>query len=159
MAERRSPKPQVGGSIPSWPANRTSCTKSGDPTDWVMSSETVNVKFDLVKMAIAVLIVAAAVVGFYVYEDQSTPLRVAGLLAATGIAAWIGLQTEPGRTWWNFVRDAQVEVRKVVWPTRQETTQTTLLVIAVVILAALILWGLDSVLGWAIRQVIGGPGG
>ena len=124
-----------------------------------MSSETVNVKFDLVKLVIAALIVIAAVAGFYIFADQSTPLRVAGILAATGVAAWIGLQTEPGRNLWNFLQDAQVEVRKVVWPTRQETTQTTLLVIAVVILAALILWGLDSVLRWAIRLLIGGPGG
>ena len=124
-----------------------------------MSSETVNVKFDLVKLVIAALIVIAAVAGFYIFADQSTPLRVAGILVATGVAAWIGLQTEPGRNLWNFLQDAQVEVRKVVWPTRQETTQTTLLVIAVVILAALILWGLDSVLRWAIRLLIGGPGG
>ena len=126
-----------------------------------MSSDikTVNAKFDAIKMVIAILVVIAAVAGFYVYEDQSTPLRVAGLLAATGIAAWVGLQTEQGRTLWNFIRDAQLEVRKVVWPTRQETRQTTLLVIGVVILAALILWGLDSVLGWAIRKLIGGPGG
>ena len=124
----------------------------------MMSSETVNVKFDLVKLVVAALVVVAAIVGFYIFEDQSTPLRVAGLLAAVGVAAWIGLQTEPGRNLWSFLQDAQLEVRKVVWPTRQETIQTTLLVIAVVILAALILWGLDAVLGWAIRQVIGGPG-
>ena len=124
-----------------------------------MSSETINVKFDLVKLVIAALVVVAAVVGFYIFDDQSTPLRVAGLLVAVGVAAWIGLQTEPGRNFWDFLQDAQVEVRKVVWPTRQETTQTTLLVIVVVILAALILWGLDTVLGWAIRQLIGGPGG
>ena len=122
-----------------------------------MSSDVVNVKFDLVKLVIAALVVIAAVAGFYIFEDQSTPLRVVGLLAAAGVAAWIGLQTEPGRKLWSFLQDAQVEVYKVVWPTRQETIQTTLLVIAVVILAALILWGLDSVLGWAIRQLIGGP--
>ena len=125
----------------------------------MMSSETVNVKFDLVKMVVAALVVIAAVVGFYVFEDQSTPLRVAGLLAATGVAAWIGLQTEPGRRFWTFLQEAQLEVRKVVWPTRPETLQTTLLVIGVVIIAALILWGLDAVLGWAIRLLIGGPGG
>ena len=124
-----------------------------------MNSETVNVKLDLVKLVIAGLIVISAIIGFYVFDDQSTPLRVAGLLAATGIAAWIGLQTEPGRRFWAFLQDAQLEVRKVVWPTRPETMQTTLLVIGVVILAALILWGLDAVLGWAIRLLIGGPGG
>ncbi len=126
-----------------------------------MSAETKaeNVKVDLVKMAVAVLVVVAAVAGFYMYEEQSTPLRVAGLLAAVGVAAWIGLQTERGRTFWNFLQEAQTEVYKVVWPTRRETTQTTMLVIAVVILAALMLWGLDSVLGWAVRRVIGGAGG
>ena len=116
-------------------------------------------KFDLVKLVIAGLIVIAAVAGFYVFDDQSTPLRVVGLLASTGVAAWVGLQTEPGRKFWAFLQDAQFEVRKVVWPTRQETVQTTLLVMVVVIIIALILWGLDTVLGWAIRQMIGGPGG
>lgn len=119
-------------------------------------TKTAIVRLDLIKMVVAALIVAAAVVGFYIYSDQSTPLRVAGLLAAVGVAAWIGLQTEPGRTLWNFILEAQLEVRKVVWPTRQETVQTTLLVIGVVILAALILWGLDSVLGWAVKKLIGG---
>lgn len=119
-------------------------------------TKTAIVRLDLIKMVVAALIVAAAVVGFYIYDDQSTPLRVAGLLTAVGVAAWIGLQTEPGRTLWNFILEAQIEVRKVVWPTRQETVQTTLLVIGVVILAALILWGLDSVLGWAVKKLIGG---
>lgn len=119
-------------------------------------TKTAIVRLDLIKMVVAAFIVAAAVVGFYIYSDQSTPLRVAGLLAAVGVAAWIGLQTEPGRTLWNFILEAQLEVRKVVWPTRQETVQTTLLVIGVVILAALILWGLDSVLGWAVKKLIGG---
>jgi len=76
-----------------------------------------------------------------------------------GIAVWIALQTDQGRTLWNFVQDAQIEVRKVVWPTRQETIQTTFLVFIVVIITALILWGLDTLLGWAIRGLIGGPGG
>ena len=116
-------------------------------------------RFDLVKLVIAGLIVIAAVVGFYIFDDQSAPLRVAGLLAATGVAAWVGLQTEPGRRFWTFLQEAQLEVRKVVWPTRPETIQTTLLVIGVVILAALILWALDAVLGWAVRLLIGGPGG
>ncbi len=124
-----------------------------------MSSETVNVKFDLVKLVVAGLIVIAAVVGFYIFDEQSTPLRVVGLLVLTGVAAWVGLQTASGRKLWSFLQEAQFEVRKVVWPTRQETLQTTLLVMVVVIVVALILWGLDSVLGWAIRQLIGGPGG
>ena len=125
----------------------------------MMSSETAIVKFDLLKLVVAALVVIAAVVGFYLFDEQSAPLRVAGLLVATGGAAWIGLQTGPGRKFWSFLQDAQLEVRKVVWPTRQETVQTTLLVIGVAILAALILWALDALLGWAIRLLIGAPGG
>jgi len=110
-------------------------------------------------MVVAVLVLVAAITGFYYFADQSTPLRVAALLGAAGIAVWITLQTDQGRTLWNFIQDAQIEVRKVVWPTRQETAQTTLLVFVVVIITALILWGLDTLLGWAIRGLIGGPGG
>ncbi len=121
--------------------------------------ETVNPKLDLIKIIIAVLILIAALVGFYYFEDHSTPLRVAVILTAAGIAIWIALQTEQGRTLWHFIQDAQIEVRKVVWPTRQESAQTTFLVFLVVIITALILWGLDTLLGWAVRGLLGGPGG
>ena len=58
-------------------------------------------------------------------------------------------------SFWNLAKAARVEIRKVVWPTRQETTQTTLIVLGVVLLMALILWGLDSLLGWIVSSVIG----
>lgn len=79
---------------------------------------------------------------------------VAGLgLAAVAIA--IALQTYRGRAGWELAKEARVEVRKVIWPTREETTQTTLIVVVVVIVVALFLWGLDSSLSWGIRSVIG----
>jgi preprotein translocase subunit SecE len=65
------------------------------------------------------------------------------------------LQTEKGAWAWNLAQEARVEVRKVVWPTTQETTQTTLIVVGVVILVALILWAMDSSLSWGVRGVIG----
>jgi preprotein translocase subunit SecE len=119
---------------------------------------TVNVKFDTFKLALAVLIVLSAITGFYVFADKSLLLRVAGLLAAAGVAIAIALQTEKGKATWIFFQEAQVEVRKVVWPTRQETLQTTLIVILVVIIVAIILWLLDMFLGWSIRNLMGQGG-
>jgi len=120
--------------------------------------ETVAVKLDILKLIIAVLILVAAVAGFYIFADQSQLLRVVGLLAATGVAIGIALQTEKGRTLWAFIQDAQVEVRKVVWPTRQETLQTTGIVIIAVIFFAIVLGILDWGLGAAIESIIGQGG-
>jgi preprotein translocase subunit SecE len=72
-----------------------------------------------------------------------------------GVAVLIALQTQRGRAVWNLAKEARVEVRKVVWPTRQETTQTTLIVVVVVFLVGLLLWGLDSGLSWGVAAVIG----
>lgn len=120
--------------------------------------ETVAVKLDILKLFIAVLILVAAVAGFYIFADESQLLRVVGLLAATGVAIGIALQTEKGRTLWAFIQDAQVEVRKVVWPTRQETLQTTGIVIIAVIFFAIVLGILDWGLGAAIESIIGQGG-
>lgn len=112
-------------------------------------------RHDVIKLVIASLLVAGGLVAFYVYADQSLLLRAIGMLVVLGIAGAIAAQTEKGRQVWGFVQDAQIEVRKVVWPTRQETTQTTLLVMLMVIIVALILWLLDIFLGWAIRLLLG----
>jgi preprotein translocase subunit SecE len=119
---------------------------------------TVNVKFDTLKLVIAVLIVISAVTGFYYFADHSLLLRSVGLLAAAGVSIAIALQTEKGRNTWLFFQEAQIEVRKVVWPTRQETLQTTLIVILVVIVVAVLLWLLDMFLGWSIRNLMGQGG-
>lgn len=119
---------------------------------------TVSVKFDTLKLAIALLILVAAVIGFYMFAEESLLLRIIGLLACIGIAGAIALQTEKGRNIWSFFQEAQIELRKVVWPTRQETVQTTLIVIIVVIVVAIILWLLDMFLGWSIRNILGQGG-
>ena len=77
-----------------------------------------------------------------------------------GIAVSIGIamQTEKGRSLWIFFQDSQIEVRKVVWPTRQETLQTTMIVILVVIIVSIILWLLDMFLGWSVRSLMGQGG-
>ena len=120
--------------------------------------ETTSGTLDTIKLGLALLIVIAALVGFYFYADQSLLYRVLGLLAAAGISVAIALQTEKGREISGYFQDAQIEVRKVVWPTRQETVQTTLIVIVMVILVAIILWLLDMFLGWSIGSLMGHGG-
>jgi len=112
-------------------------------------------KLDTIKLAVALTMVIAAVVGFYMYPEVSALLRTLGLLAVVGAAAAVAYQTDKGRQIWGFFQDAQIEVRKVVWPTRQETVQTTLLVLLMVVLVAIFMWLLDMFLGWAIRLLIG----
>ena len=105
-------------------------------------------------LAVAVLL-GGALVAFYYYGDQSLLLRVIGLLLVGAGAVAIALQTEKGRIAWEFIRDSRTEVRKVVWPTRKETLQTTMAVIAMVTAVAIILWMLDGLLSWAVRLLLG----
>jgi len=120
--------------------------------------ETTGGKLDTFKLGLALLILIAALVGFYFYAEQDLLYRVIGLLAAVGISIAIALQTEKGREIWGYFHDAQIEVRKVVWPTRKETVNTTLLVIGMVIIVAIILWLLDMFLGWSIGSLMGHGG-
>jgi len=110
---------------------------------------------DTVKLLAAVLLLAVGIVGFYYFEDESVLYRVLGLLAIGGISVAIALQSNPGRRTWLFAVDARTEVRKVVWPTRQETWQTTLVVFAMVLLMSLILWLVDMGLMEAVRALTG----
>ena len=112
-------------------------------------------KLDTFKLGLALLIIVAGLVCFYLFDDYSLLFRVIGLLVGVGISVAIALQTVKGKEIWGYFRDAQIEVRKVVWPTRQETRQTTLIVIVMVILVAIILWLLDMFLGWSIGLIMG----
>ncbi len=120
--------------------------------------ETVESGLDSVKLVIALFIAVAAMAAFYIYPEKSALLRVGGLLLAAGVAVGIALQTAKGRNIWGFFHGAQIEVRKVVWPTRQETVQTTLIVVLVVVLVSIILWLLDMFLGWTIGTLMGQRG-
>lgn len=120
--------------------------------------ETTGGKLDTLKLGLALLITIGALVGFYFYADQSLLYRVIGLLGLVGVSIAIALTTDKGREIWGYFQEAQIEVRKVVWPTRQETVQTTLLVIIMVIVVAIILWLLDMFLGWSIGLLMGHGG-
>ncbi len=113
---------------------------------------------DTVKLVAAAILLIAGIYGFYHFAAYSTLLRVVGLLAIGGIAAAIALQTDQGRRLWQFAGDARNEVRKVVWPTRQETLQTTLIVIVMVLILGIILWLFDMML-MSILRFLTGQGG
>ncbi|NKF52023.1 preprotein translocase subunit SecE [Shewanella sp. WXL01] len=101
---------------------------------------------DLVKWGIAVLLIAAAVIGNQYFGEASVVARAAAVIVTFAIAAFIAAQTVKGKEALTFAKEAHIEVRKVVWPTRQEARNTTLIVLAATGVVALILWGLDAVL-------------
>ena len=113
---------------------------------------------DLVKWGVVLALLGGAVGAFYYYSEQSLLLRVIGLLVVSGVAVAVALQTARGQSVWSFAKDARTEVRKVVWPGRSETMQTTLLVGAMVIVVAIILWLFDMTLLWAVKQITGQGG-
>ena len=112
-------------------------------------------RFDALKWLVVIVLVAIGVVANHYFAAQSILYRVVGLLVLAAIAAFVALQTAKGQAFFGLLKDARTEIRKVVWPTRQETTQTTLIVVAVVLVMALLLWGLDSLLGWLVSTIVG----
>ena len=110
---------------------------------------------DRIKIILALLIIAGGIVAFYIYEEQSLLYRVIGLLVIVAIAVSVVMTSQIGKQSWAFLQDARTEVRKVVWPTRKETSQTTLLIMLSVIVVGLMLWGLDSLLLWAVQLLTG----
>ena len=111
--------------------------------------------FDTLKWGVIFLLLAGAVAGNYVYGEESVLIRAVAVVVMVGVAGLIGLQTEKGRNAAIFAKEARTEVRKVVWPTRQEAIQTTGIVLVVTLLMSLLLWGLDSVLFWLVGLVTG----
>jgi len=110
---------------------------------------------DWLKWLVVAAILGGGVYGNWYYQDESLLIRVLALLAGAGVAVFIAIQTERGRSTWNLMKEARSEIRRVVWPSNQETTQTTLVVLVLVLVFALILWGLDSFLSWFVSSVIG----
>ena len=120
-----------------------------------VKAEAKDSRFDLVKWVVVAALVVVAVVGNQYYSAEPILYRVLALLVFAVVAAFVALSTSKGRSFFVLLKEARVEIRKVVWPTRQETTQTTLIVVAVVLVMALLLWGLDSLLGWLVSMIVG----
>jgi len=113
---------------------------------------------DKIKLLVALAVIIGAIAGFYYYADASLLMRVLAMLVALGIAMAVVLQTTIGQTAWAYVGDAKTEVRKVVWPTRKETVQTTLIVMVMVFVVATMLWLFDMVLAAAVKYLTGQGG-
>ena len=109
-----------------------------------------NSSLDMLKWAIVVAIIAAAVYGNSYFAAESLLIRTVGLLLVAGVAGWVASLTVKGGAFVNLCLEARVEIRKVVWPTRQETTQTTIVVLIVIFIVAIILWLLD----WGLNGVV-----
>src|SRR5690606_28513908 len=109
------------------------------------ASETPKSGFDVIKWLLVFVILSLAVVGNYLYELSALERAIA-IVVLVIIAGVVAGQTHKGKTFINFAKEARTEVRKVVWPTRQETMQTTLGVLVATVIMGLILWGLDGIL-------------
>jgi preprotein translocase subunit SecE len=111
---------------------------------------------DKIKVAAAVLLVAAGVGGFYYLQESATVIRLAVFLAGLAAGAVVLWTTAAGQTFFAFAHESAAETRKVVWPTRNETLQATAIVFVFVVIMALFLWMVDGILLWVIKKLIGG---
>ena len=110
---------------------------------------------DTLKLWVAVALLAAGVFGFYWLGETPVLYRALGLVAIAVVGLAVAYTTEPGRRLWHFAQDARTELRRVVWPTRTEAIQTTLIVLVIVFLVGIFLWLLDMLLRWGFGLVTG----
>lgn len=121
----------------------------------VQTAESATQVFDVVKQVISILFVVAGVAAFYYFSDFSLLYRVLGLVALVLAAIGLIFTTQVGKNVWVFILESKQEVRRVVWPTREETIRTTLMVVVMVFVVGLVLWCLDMFLFWGIRLLTG----
>ena len=109
---------------------------------------------DKLKFMLALLLLAAGVAGFYLLGEQPMILRVLSVLVGLGAGIVVAWFTEPGRRFFDFAQEAVVETKKVVWPSRKETMQTTGIVFAFVLAMAIMLWMTDKGLEWVLYDLV-----
>ena len=119
------------------------------------TSTTQNPTIDYAIWALVTVLLVGAVAGNWYYADFPVLYRALAVTAVGAIAGALGFQTAQGRALWALLKEARVEIRRVVWPTQAETRQTTIIVVVLVIFVALIMWGLDSALGLVVSRIIG----
>ena len=111
---------------------------------------------DILKLLISASVLVGGLYGYYFYENElALPLRVLMVLGGTGVGIALAMTSTQGRRLWHFIQGSRVEIRKVVWPTRQETTQTAIAVFIFTFILALFFWALDSGLLWLTRKLVG----
>jgi preprotein translocase subunit SecE len=109
---------------------------------------------DKIKLTIAALFVGAAIGGYYYLGASPMIARIGVILAGVLVATAVAWTSEPGKRFHVYSQEAVAETRKVVWPTRKETLQTTGVVVAFVIVMALFLWIVDAILAWAVELFV-----
>jgi len=110
-------------------------------------------------LVLSVVMLLGGIVAYYRYQNMAiTAVRVGGLIAIAGLASWVAAQSEKGGVFFRFLKEADIERRKVVWPSNQETLQTALLVLLVTIFISLMLAAFDWALGGLIRALLSGGG-
>jgi preprotein translocase subunit SecE len=110
---------------------------------------------DNLKIAVAIALVAAGIAGFYYASDSATIIRVASVLGGMAAGAVVFLMSQRGREFFQYAQESIAETKKVVWPTRKETLQTTGVVFAFVVVMAVFLWLVDASLLWLVKRLLG----
>ena len=110
---------------------------------------------DKIKLFLSVLIIAVGISGFYLLAEMPLVVRVGAFIGALIVAALVAWTSEPGTRFVAFARESVIETRKVVWPTRKETVQSTAMVLAFVFVMAVFLWFVDWMLASAVRMLMG----
>ena len=111
--------------------------------------------FDGLKWVVVTLLLVGAIIGNYYFTEESVLIRAVAVVIMVAVAGLIAAQTEKGKAAVMFAKESRTEVRKVVWPTRQEAIQTTGIVLFVTVLMSLLLWALDGFLFWAVGLITG----
>ena len=106
-------------------------------------------------LIISIGVMITGIILFYYFSDIRLFYRVLGMISVLILSGFIGYQSNFGKLVYSYITDSKVELKKVTWPTKQETTQTTLGVIVVVIIVGILLWLFDMLLGWAIGTLYG----
>ena len=109
-------------------------------------------------MTLSIAVLLAGIVAFYWYDEQALPIRIAMVVAGFAAGAGLAWFSWYGREFWQFAIASRIELRKVVWPEREETIKTTYVVFIFAIVMGVFFWGLDWVLTWLTRLLSGQSG-
>ena len=120
-----------------------------------MTEANIEVKSNKTYLIAAIGVLVMGMILFYYFSDIRLFYRVVGMIAVLILSGYIVYQSDFGKLVYSYVTDSKIELKKVTWPTKQETTQTTLGVIFVVIIVGILLWLFDMLLGWAIGTLYG----
>ena len=113
---------------------------------------------DIIKLLFAAGVLVGGLYSYYYFLEIALPLRVLMVLGGLAAGIPVAMTSTPGQRLWAFIQGARIEIRKVVWPTKQETTQTAIAVFVFTLIMALFFWGLDSFLLWLTRTLVGSTG-